>query len=68
MTKYPFVVTVLRQGGTRSPAWQQYNFDDIGVAHMEMGKLLNDRSVYRVQLAVVLKETTVWARTQKPGQ
>lgn len=58
MTKYPFVVTVYRLPGTNRPVVQQHSFDDIGIAHAQMGTLANDKSVVKTVLSVTLKEVT----------
>jgi hypothetical protein len=62
MNKYPFVVTVYRKPGSTRPIVQQHSFEDVGVAHSEMGKFGNDQQVVRIALSVTLKEVTYHSR------
>lgn len=65
MNKYPFVVTVYRKPTHNKPVVQQFNFEDIGLAHLKFGDFANDRSVVRVTMGVTLKEVTYHHRMPK---
>ncbi len=57
--KYPFLVTVFRLPGSNRPVIQNYNYEDVGMAHAEMYRLAEFRDVVRVSLSVILKEVTL---------
>lgn len=63
--KYPFVLTVYRLPGSNRPVVQNYNYEDVGMAHAEMYRLAEFKDVVRVSMSVILKEVTLHERFPK---
>lgn len=58
MDKYPFVVTVYRHPGSKSPTMQQHHFEDLVQATKKLQDVGRDRFVMKATLSVILMVQT----------